>query len=373
MKININCEAEMKRKVYRFRYIVLVLSSFLFFQKINAQNVEIHGKAKITTMDTVNSAKLLVVKQSDGTLAAREVASLNQNQPDTIRSLNTDFELARFLCNCNGNLPPFLVESTLNTGYSVSDLFNASVPVQNLVKGGASIQDLIVAGAPVSELLDAGVGVGEIYQAGGMVSDLLAAGVTVAEMLDAGIPSDDIYEGGGMVIDLLDEGVTPIEIYNAGAPLDSLYGKLYQQEGGYILHLNTSTGEGMVIGPGDFSAGIWGCEGLTITGADGITIGTGYQNTIDIDSDCGQIGNAAERCLNYSYNGHSDWYLPSKDELNLVWTNLVLNGIYVVSANSYWSSTENTASSAWAQNTGNGNQVPYPKGTALIIRPVRNF
>ncbi len=55
----------------------LVLIIFLFaFLGVFAQHLDIEGSAKISTMALDNAADSLVVKQSDGTLALREVSSL---------------------------------------------------------------------------------------------------------------------------------------------------------------------------------------------------------------------------------------------------------------------------------------------------------
>lgn len=72
----------------------------------------------------------------------------------------------------------------------------------------------------------------------------------------------------------------------------------------------------------------------------------------------------------------SDWYLPSKDELNLIYTNLFLTGIAGYSApKQYQSSSETDATTAWTQYFLTGGQVPNPKQEpeATAIIPIRNF
>ena len=60
----------------------------------------------------------------------------------------------------------------------------------------------------------------------------------------------------------------------------------------------------------------WGCSGTLITGADGIAIGTGEQNTNDIWNICEVPGIAATLAYDLNVNGLTDWFLPSQDELN---------------------------------------------------------
>ena len=110
-------------------------------------------------------------------------------------------------------------------------------------------------------------------------------------------------------------------------------------EGGIVFYLDENGG-GLVAAPLDQSSGAeWGCQGTTISGADGAGVGDGAQNTIDIKAGCSSSGTAAEICDNLTLGGYSDWFLPSKDELNKIYENLHNQGIGGFVNSSYWSST----------------------------------
>ena len=81
--------------------------------------------------------------------------------------------------------------------------------------------------------------------------------------------------------------------------------------------------------------------------------------------------NAKKACANLVENGYSDWYLPSKDELNkLFYAKSTVGGCagYI-----YWSSTESSADDAWYQLFGNGIQYDVIKDFEWRVRPVRVF
>jgi hypothetical protein len=144
--------------------------------------------------------------------------------------------------------------------------------------------------------------------------------------------------------------------------------------GGVIAYINgggTSGTSGLVATAADISSAEWGCRGTLITGADGTAIGTGAQNTLDIVAGCATPGIAAELCLDLTEGGYSDWYLPSKDELNALYTNRVAIGGFTTA--DYSSSSELDSSEAWAQSFADGTQFTIAKSYALAIRPVRSF
>lgn len=119
-------------------------------------------------------------------------------------------------------------------------------------------------------------------------------------------------------------------------------------------------------------------QSLAVSGADGTAIGTGAQNTIDIVNQAGNVAatSAAAYASDYAVNGYSDWFLPSKNELNELYTNR--NSVGGFSSVPYWSSSEYSANDAWYQNFTNGTQSnigksTYGQGQVYYVRPVRAF
>ena len=119
-----------------------------------------------------------------------------------------------------------------------------------------------------------------------------------------------------------------------------------------------------------------GNQSATVSGADGTAIGTGEQNTADIVAQSGNVAvtSAAVYCSELVSGGQSDWFLPSKDELNLMYTNLhsastPLGGFSTVG---YWSSSEDDDSYAGIQHFS-GYQASGGKVSTYYVRPVRAF
>jgi hypothetical protein len=74
----------------------------------------------------------------------------------------------------------------------------------------------------------------------------------------------------------------------------------------------------------------------------------------------------------YTLNGFSDWFLPSKDELNELYLQKAVVGGFTIFA--YWSSSEVDAIYAWAHIFDNGKQDSVDKAVpALGVRAVRAF
>jgi hypothetical protein len=129
---------------------------------------------------------------------------------------------------------------------------------------------------------------------------------------------------------------------------------------------------GLIVASSNQSTGAaWGCGPGAIPGADGTAIGTGNQNTIDIMAGCATAGIAARLCGDYTGGGYSDWYLPSKDELNKLYLNRVAIGGFADWG--YYTSSEYNVDAAWGQQFINGAQYHDGKGYLYYVRAVRSF
>ena len=129
---------------------------------------------------------------------------------------------------------------------------------------------------------------------------------------------------------------------------------------------------GLIAAPADRSIGIqWYNGDNVVTGATATAIGTGQANTTTIVGKQGAGSYAAQLCNDLTAGGYNDWFLPSKDELDKLYTNKVAIGGF--SDSNYWSSSEDVASLAWYQNFGSGNQYNYLKVNAYRVRAVRAF
>jgi len=102
-------------------------------------------------------------------------------------------------------------------------------------------------------------------------------------------------------------------------------------------------------------------------------IGTGAQNTIDIEAGCTQANIAADICANLTLNYHSDWFLPSIAELNQLYLNLYQKGFGAFASDWYWSSSEYDANIARLQNFYDGGGAIGEKIAAYHVRAIRNF
>ncbi len=106
------------------------------------------------------------------------------------------------------------------------------------------------------------------------------------------------------------------------------------------------------------------------TGGTSKAIGAGHSNTYIALAALEH--SAAERARMYHVGAFDDWFLPSKDELQLMFEHRDVIGGFVSSY--YWSSSEHDDKLAWAQHFGHGSQISDEKSQGLwYIRPVRAF
>jgi hypothetical protein len=135
-----------------------------------------------------------------------------------------------------------------------------------------------------------------------------------------------------------------------------------------------NTPHGLVAATVNQSTGIrWYNGNYRTTGATGIAIGTGLANTNIIITSQGATATsyAAGSARAYAGGGYTDWYLPSKDELNKLYLNRTAIGGFAYF--NYWSSSENDNNFAWYQSFNFGGQDDYGKYGEFYVRAIRAF
>lgn len=142
--------------------------------------------------------------------------------------------------------------------------------------------------------------------------------------------------------------------------------------GGIVFYVTDGGLHGLEAAPVDQARSVqWGCDGTDIPGAYGTAISTGAQNTAAIVAGCDGTYIAAKIADDYSLNGYSDWFLPSKDELNALFSSRWWV-ISVAANDGYWSSTEASAEGAWYQYSLGG--APARKNNVdMEVRAIRAF
>jgi DUF1680 family protein len=127
--------------------------------------------------------------------------------------------------------------------------------------------------------------------------------------------------------------------------------------GGFIFYVNPNADKDgwryLEAAPFDQSAGAkWGSFRKLIAGARGTAVGPGRRNTLDMLAANVEPGTAARLCADLDLNGVRGWFLPSRDELALVYRNLNATGAAdfrdggIADNFSYWASSQQTADMA---------------------------
>lgn len=144
--------------------------------------------------------------------------------------------------------------------------------------------------------------------------------------------------------------------------------------GGGLVFQTTDCGKhGLEAAREDVRSVEWGCLGTT-TGATETALGVGAENTQKIvDASCFTSGIAADFAIKSKDGGYSDWFLPSKDELNLMYINLHQKGLGDFAFSPYWSSSEVDSNDVWSQGFNDGSQYTRYKLSRDRMRAVRAF
>jgi hypothetical protein len=154
--------------------------------------------------------------------------------------------------------------------------------------------------------------------------------------------------------------------------------------GGIIFHLwkdSSGVEHGLIVNKTDLSASQpWSNVGILI-GTTAQSPWDGLSNSNSIIAQAGHINSAAAMCLNLVSNGQSDWYLPTMQELFMLWNNYYtvvmtlkrLQGASELQPVRYYSSNEENNSTAWTFNFKSGVAFSTIKSNANLVRPIRAF
>lgn len=115
-----------------------------------------------------------------------------------------------------------------------------------------------------------------------------------------------------------------------------------------------------------------------LAGSASPSVGSGKANTAQIiltQKDLTDRDYAAKYCDELAINGYSDWYLPSKEELDLIYWPLSQQTVdeFKALGYGYWSSTEYDKSLAWGQGFHTGVQGRIEKTEQFLVRAIRSF
>ena len=172
------------------------------------------------------------------------------------------------------------------------------------------------------------------------------------------------------------------------------------EAGGLVFYVTPNGQHGMEAAPSEteMPASVpWGCMGLNVPNSMGTDIGTGITNTKSNENfntdtlwidDWGcylfriYMPKAWQLTQQFIMNTYGDWYVPSKDEMALIYSNLFLQrrgDFYFYDKSKprcYWTSSMTDTTHAWVQYLDAltpGTVAMKQKSDLCYVRAVRNF
>ena len=155
--------------------------------------------------------------------------------------------------------------------------------------------------------------------------------------------------------------------------------------GGVIFHLwkdNAGVEHGLIVALTDQSISqAWSNVTSAEIGTSAQSSWDGLSNSNSIVGQAGHTSSAAKLCLDLVSGGQSDWYLPSIQELNMLWNNYYtvtralsqISGATQLSNSVYWSSSESNYFNAWYFYFSYGSSNFNGKNNTNCVRAVRAF
>jgi len=166
-------------------------------------------------------------------------------------------------------------------------------------------------------------------------------------------------------------------------------GQILKAQGGVVASMNGAVPQMIAAEVDQSGSTIWGPINDLNNPSDGsgVSIGPGGRSSTDGAANTLAIitklsptyYTAAQVCVSLALGGFTDWYLPAKDELNVLYTEQAAIGGF--SAANYWSSTEDPwdpfgpgwTHTAWVQFFNGGSQVRTNKTNGYRMRCVRQY
>lgn len=142
--------------------------------------------------------------------------------------------------------------------------------------------------------------------------------------------------------------------------------------GGVIFYIDSTRRHGYIADTVDLPQAAWWNGTYTVTGATATNIGAGKLNTPQIVLSQGATGSyAALECSTSTRGGYTDWFLPSKDELNALYLKRTKVGVFTNYF--YWTSSEGNSELAWVLHFDTGLQDYNHKYGPGTVRAIRAF
>jgi len=337
------------------------------------------GQFTYTPLDNFAQLSIYVPNTGGGTLSAYGVVwGISTNPTVSSNAGITAENLANFMSSQNALISPISQNVTYYIrAYATNEIGTYYGPEITLTPGSLAIPTVIT--DPVINKI------GAIAEGGGTISfdggdPVIANGLCWSTSANPDLTNklgytNDVAVGGGTIGQYFSNlsGLTLGTTYHVRAYATNNIGTGYgadvsfvatpatvgQYLSGGLIYGNVfsidATGlHGLIADQWGYGTSDWGCAGKT-TGASGTAIGTGQANTVAINADILANGctSTAQPFSAFAsqivlYDG-IDWYLPSKDELNLMWTTRVASGLDANMSNAFpfWSSSESSATDAW--------------------------
>jgi len=222
----------------------------------------------------------------------------------------------------------------------------------------------------------------------GQVQKLGALVVVTATLMD--VNTMEIVGGAPMYMDKIEDAPTKMPAY-----METIKQRLSAGNSAYKIGDYGPAGGLIFYDKGTFSNGWryleaapvetefkaqWGAYEKDVPGTS-TGVGFGKRNTeiiVERLKALGESGRAAQLCVALNFDGYKDWFLPSKDELDLMYKNLKRRGLGGFSDGWYWSSAQGNNWDAWIQRFSDGDRGygygnGHHKNNAYSVRAVRAF